>query len=215
VERRATLCGRFEAVAKKLCHSLTQPEETQVSESHDEALDRWYRDRAEDWRGNILRRRVSPKFSAPPICKNPALQKMGLSGLRELSEEEQDRHDQRFLEGKYASKTSYVPICSFYKPYQLEQPVADPASAQVEMRRRLWGMSSGEHIRLLRKVLGWTQERAAVELGISRRSVIRHEQGRQRRTWMRISLETRLRELEAEYAKQLAAYLGRGEPLPT
>jgi DNA-binding XRE family transcriptional regulator len=135
------------------------------------------------------------------------LQKVGLRGLRELSEAEQDAHDRRFQEGKYAPKNTHVNICSFYKPYQLEQPVVDPASAQVEMRRRLWGMSSGAHIRLLRTVLGWTQERAAVELGISRRSVIRHEKGQHLRPWMRISLEMRLRQLEAEYAEQLAAHL--------
>ena len=75
------------------------------------------------------------------------------------------------------------------------------------MQRRLWGMSSGEHIRLLRKVLGWTQEQAAAKLGISRRSVIRHEKGQHLRPWMRISLEMRLRQLEADHAEQLAAHL--------
>jgi len=76
-------------------------------------------------------------------------------------------------------------------------------------------MSSGEHIFALRKALGWTQEQAAAELGISRRSVIRHEQGQHLRPRMRKSLEKRLRQLEADHAEQLAAYLGRGEPLAT
>jgi DNA-binding XRE family transcriptional regulator len=166
-------------------------------------LDRWYRDRAEDWRGAILRRRVSPKFSAPPICRNPALQ----IGVKVLSEAEQDVHDRRFEEGKYAPKTTHVNISSFYPGVQWEPAPRDPASAQVELRRRLWGMSSGEHIFALRKALGWTQEQAAAELGISRRSVIRHEKGQQLRPWMRKSLLKRLRELESQYAEQLAAHL--------
>jgi DNA-binding XRE family transcriptional regulator len=76
-------------------------------------------------------------------------------------------------------------------------------------------MSSGEHIRLLREALGWTQEQAAVALRISRRSVIRHEQNQHLRRRMRNSLEIRLRQLEAEYAEQLSAHVGRGGPLPT
>ena len=150
---------------------------------------------------------MSPKFSAPPICRNPALQKVGLSGLRELSEEEQDRHDQRFLEGKYAPKSTHVNISSFYPGVHWEPAPVDPASAQAELRRRLWGMSSGEHIYALRKALGWTQKQAAAELGISRRSVIRHEQGQHLRPRMRNSLEIRLRQLESDYAEQLAAHL--------
>jgi DNA-binding XRE family transcriptional regulator len=178
-----------------------------VSESRDEILNRWYSDRTEDWRGAIVRRRVSPKFSAPPICRNPELQKVGLSALRELSEAEQDAQDWRFQEGKYAPKSTHVNVSSFYPGAHWELAPRDPATVQAQLRRRLWGMSSGEHIRLLRKVLGWTQEYAAAELGISRRSVIRHEKGQQLRPWMRNSLEMRLRQLEANHAKQLAAHL--------
>jgi DNA-binding XRE family transcriptional regulator len=68
-------------------------------------------------------------------------------------------------------------------------------------------MSSGEHIFALRKALGWTQEQAAAELGISRRSVIRHEQREYLRPRMRKSLEMRLRQLESDHAEQLVAHL--------
>jgi DNA-binding XRE family transcriptional regulator len=178
-----------------------------MSESHDEVLEWWHRERAEARLRAYARQQASRRIRAvPPICRNPALQTVG---AKELTEEEQDNEDRRFLQGRYAPKNTHVSICSFYKPYQLEQPVVDPAAAQVEMRRRLWGMSSGEHIRLLRKVLGWTQEQAAAALRISRRSIIRHEQGRHLRPWMRNSLEMRLRQLEADHAEQLAAHLAR------
>ena len=176
-----------------------------MSESHDEILKWWYRHRAEARLRAFARQRGPSRIhSVPPICRNPALQTIG---AKELTDEEQDNEDRRFLQGRYAPKNTHVNICSFYKPYQVEQPVVDPAAAQVEMRRRLWGMSSGEHIRLLRKVLGWTQEQAAAQLGISRRSVIRHERGQHLRPWMRNSLEMRLRQLEADHAEQLAAHL--------
>jgi len=178
-----------------------------VSESHDEILEWWYRSRAEARLRAIARQRAPSRIHAvPPICRNPALRNVGLREW-ELSEAEQDAHDRRFQEGKYAPKNTHVNICSFYKPCPIEQPVVDPAAVQVKMQRQLWGMSSGEHIRLLRKALGWTQDQAAAELGISRRSVIRHEKGQHLRPWMRSSLEMRLRQLEAEYAEQLAAHL--------
>jgi DNA-binding XRE family transcriptional regulator len=179
-----------------------------VSQSHDEVLDRWYRSRDEDRLRAFARAHASRRIHAVAlICRNVALQKVGLSGLRELSEEEQDRHDQRFLEGKYAPKSTHVNISSFYSGAHSEHVASDPASTQVELRRRLWGMSSGEHILALRKALGWTQEQAAAELRISRRSVIRHEQGQHLRPRMRKSLLKRLCELESDYAEQLAAHL--------
>jgi DNA-binding XRE family transcriptional regulator len=59
----------------------------------------------------------------------------------------------------------------------------------------------------LRAALGWTQRQAAVELRISRRTLIRHEQGQHLRPWMRLSLLQRLREVESEHEQQLFAHL--------
>ena len=84
---------------------------------------------------------------------------------------------------------------------------------QAEVRRRWELLPSGQRIRLLRSTLGWTQGRAASELRITRRTLIRHEQGQHRRPWMRLSLLLRLRELERTYADQILAYLERGGPL--
>jgi len=84
------------------------------------------------------------------------------------------------------------------------------ARFKVELKLRLAQMPSGQRIRFLRAVLGWTQGRAARELGISRRSIIRHELGQHQRPRMRLSLEFRLRQLESDYAEQLAAYVRRG-----
>ncbi len=82
---------------------------------------------------------------------------------------------------------------------------------KAELRRRLQVMPSGLRIRNLRALLGWTQRMAAVQLGISVRTVIRHEQGRNRHPqWPRLSLLRRLRELESDYAEELIAYLARG-----
>jgi DNA-binding transcriptional regulator YiaG len=96
----------------------------------------------------------------------------------------------------------------------------DPTSIQVshadvtalrgaELRRRLQLMPSGQRIRNLRLALGWTQWVAAAQLGISVRTVIRHEQGCHRRPWMRLKLLLRLCELESEYAEPIVAYLAR------
>ena len=83
------------------------------------------------------------------------------------------------------------------------------AQLKAELRRQLHGMPSGQRIRYLRAVNGWTQQRAAVELGVSVRTIIRHEQGQKRHPWLRLPLLERLRELESIYAEQLIAYLGR------
>ena len=68
----------------------------------------------------------------------------------------------------------------------------------------------GQRIRYLRECLGWTQETAAVQLGISTRTLIRHEQDQHRRPWLRLPLLLRLRELEAEHAEDLINYFARG-----
>src|SRR5262249_15448972 len=47
---------------------------------------------------------------------------------------------------------------------------------RVELYRHLETLTAGQRIRLLRRVRGWTQQRAAGELGVSRRIIIRHEQ---------------------------------------
>lgn len=81
------------------------------------------------------------------------------------------------------------------------------ARFNAELKRGLERLPSGQRIHVLRTVLGWSQGQAAMELGISRRTVIRHEQGQHRHPWMRLSLLERLRELESIYAEQLATYL--------
>jgi len=53
---------------------------------------------------------------------------------------------------------------------------------------------------------------AATQLGISTRTVIRHEQGRSHGPWLRLALQRRLCELESNHAKELAAYLNDVEP---
>ena len=81
------------------------------------------------------------------------------------------------------------------------------AQVRVELKRRLQVMSSGQRIRLLRTVLGWTQQQAAIQLGISRRTVIRHEQGWHRRSWISVSLLMRLRQVESDHVEQLLAHV--------
>jgi DNA-binding XRE family transcriptional regulator len=68
-------------------------------------------------------------------------------------------------------------------------------------------MAFGERIRDLRRALRWTQLDAAEQLGVSRRSVIRHERNQSQRPHFTLLL--RVRELEADYARDLAAYVGR------
>jgi DNA-binding XRE family transcriptional regulator len=78
-----------------------------------------------------------------------------------------------------------------------------------ELQQRLVLMPSGARIRSLRRALGWTQQRAADELGISKRTLIRHERGQPRRPGMRSSLLLRLCELESVHEPQLLSYLSR------
>jgi hypothetical protein len=83
------------------------------------------------------------------------------------------------------------------------------AEFRAELRRRLQVLPSGRRIRHIRSILEWTQHRVAVELGVSVRTVIRHERAQNRRPWMREEMLLRLRKLESDYADQLIAYLGR------
>ena len=67
-------------------------------------------------------------------------------------------------------------------------------------------LSAGPRILALRRALGWTQQQAAVELRISKRTVIRYERGFHRRAETRQSLLLRLCELESIYAQRLLAH---------
>ena len=126
------------------------------------------------------------------------------------------RDDFEFLTGKYASADSaYIGAVSD-RPEHLTQPWCKSSLSQslrealmAELWLQLWVMHPGQRIRLLRTVLGWTQQQAAIELEISRRTLIRHEQGQNRRAWMRGSLLQRLRQVEIEHEQQLFAYLSR------
>ena len=69
---------------------------------------------------------------------------------------------------------------------------------------RLESMPAGSRIRHLRRVLGWTQQRIANELGVSLRTVIRHERGQQHRA--NSKLLCRLSVLERDHENQLLTY---------
>jgi DNA-binding XRE family transcriptional regulator len=129
----------------------------------------------------------------------------------------QDRHDRRFLEGKYAtpeSRAVHLPPGRVERPWQpVEQPawVQDIRNQQAAVLRaelflHLERMTAGHRIRLLRRVRGWTQERAAKELGVNRRTVIRHERGEHQ---PQLSLWERLRQLESDNAELLVISFGR------
>jgi DNA-binding XRE family transcriptional regulator len=94
------------------------------------------------------------------------------------------------------------------------QVLRDEQAAQFNSKllRRLDSVPSGQRIRNLRVVLKWTQGTAALQLGISVRTLIRYEQGYHRTFWPRVPLLRRLRELESEHAQELIAYLTRGGP---
>jgi transcriptional regulator with XRE-family HTH domain len=84
------------------------------------------------------------------------------------------------------------------------------AILRAELNVHLERMSAGDRIRLLRRVRGWTQQRAATELGVNRRTVIRYERGQHRLPWMRLAMEHRLRELESISAELLvSAFVSR------
>jgi len=82
----------------------------------------------------------------------------------------------------------------------------------AELQRQLHAMHFGDRLRGLRRALSWTQSRIAEEMGISVRTVIRHERGSNRRPHMRILL--RLNDLESRHAAELLTYrarFGRGD----
>src|SRR5437868_4926035 len=70
-----------------------------------------------------------------------------------------------------------------------------------EVRLRCAGMSYGKRMRVLRRATGATQKQLAATLGISARTVIRHEQGQAVRAWSPIW--SGLRELERDHAEEL------------
>lgn len=87
-----------------------------------------------------------------------------------------------------------------------------PAQSIPALPQRPVLLFAGPRILALRRALGWTQQQAAFELGISKRTVIRYERGQHRRHESRQSLSQRLCELESIYAQRLFAhrsYFGR------
>jgi DNA-binding XRE family transcriptional regulator len=102
-----------------------------------------------------------------------------------------------------ASEPDYPWLREYKKP-ELRQPKPQPELQPVS--REL--MPFGQRIRELRRARGWTQRQAGYALGVSRRTVIRHERGRTRRPWWSL-LET-VRRLEEAYAGELRDYLVRG-----
>ena len=92
--------------------------------------------------------------------------------------------------------------------YERTQALRNQQSARSipELPQRPILLSAGPRIRALRRALGWTQQQAAMELGVSRRTVIRHERGQHRRSETRQSLSQRLSELESIYTQRLLAH---------
>ena len=80
---------------------------------------------------------------------------------------------------------------------------------RAEFWTRLEAMPAGPRIRHLRRVFGWTQKRAADELGVSVRTVIRHERGQQHRPWPNSEWLWRLSKLERDHESQLFACFSR------
>jgi len=101
--------------------------------------------------------------------------------------------------------------------YAWLQGVLDQHATRLksELQRQLEWRPSGARIRTLRAVRGWTQRMAARELGISVRTVIRHELGHNRTRWLRYGPQLRLRELETNYAEQIIDYVTRIRPEPS
>jgi hypothetical protein len=116
------------------------------------------------------------------------------------------------MDPSYSSHTGNGKLAMQAGDWAWVQDFRDSQAAQfkAELWRRLQLMPSGQRIRNLRTVLGWPQSIAAKQLRISVRTVIRHEQGRNRTPWLRLPLLERLRELESIYAEQLISYLARG-----
>jgi len=84
--------------------------------------------------------------------------------------------------------------------------------ASCQRRLEEWGWERapfGVRLREVRRALGWTQPMAAMMLGISTRTVIRHERGQHRRLWVERSMLLKLRELEAKWACTLVEHLMR------
>ena|SRR5438128_764283 len=78
-------------------------------------------------------------------------------------------------------------------------------AAELQERLRATSIRFGQRIRNLRLALGWTQRKTAMHLGVSVRTVIRHEQNRTRRPWT--PLLVRLRVLESAYGGEVLSYL--------
>jgi len=84
-----------------------------------------------------------------------------------------------------------------YQQRAQHQPEPQPPSQPIN--RDL--VPFGQRIRELRRARGWTQRQASYALGVSRRTVIRHERGRTRRPWWSL-LET-MRRLEVAFTVEL------------
>ncbi len=81
-----------------------------------------------------------------------------------------------------------------------------------EFWTRLQMTPAGPRIRNLRRLFAWTQRKAAAELGISVRTVIRHEQGQQYRRWRQTRWSLLLSKLEYDHMDELIASFGRPGP---
>jgi len=81
-----------------------------------------------------------------------------------------------------------------------------PAQSIPALPQRPVLLSAGPRIRALRRALCWTQQQAAVELRISKRTVIRYERGQHRGHGTHSFLLLRLCELESVHEPRLSDY---------
>lgn len=86
------------------------------------------------------------------------------------------------------------------------------ADFKARFRVGLQSMPAGVRIRILRRLLGWTKRRLALELNISVRTIIRHERGQNYRPWTQAEWLWRLTKLEAEHEDELIAFSGHVVP---
>ena len=104
----------------------------------------------------------------------------------------------------------------FPLPGEMASPLRPEEKAQrrEELDRRLDALTSGQRIFHLRTSLGWSQRQAALELGVSRRTLVRFERGLYGNYWTRPAMLMRLRQLELTHEERLIMF-ARGGPLPT
>jgi DNA-binding XRE family transcriptional regulator len=110
------------------------------------------------------RRRKDPNWSPQT---DPTYRGTEPAFIQFMSDAEYDRHMAGVAERRQLAGNSYEPLGS-------GERVERPMPGRVVRA----ALPLGQRIRDVRRALRWTQRDVALELGVSRRSVIRYEQGR-------------------------------------